>query len=272
MGRRSVVVVSRTRGKLAVRKFSEAVAELRKTKGLAQKDLAEKTHLSRTYISNLEAPNIARKDPSLDVLRRLCQVIATEGTESRESSPIDEKKAFDLVFSALGLEMEYPFEEEAGRPLDIETLLAGTNETWVFTDILAENLISEFRESVIDAMRRGVQFRYFVSTSTEWEEYEKNFRESLGANIDLLREHVMAMECHSPLCVTRIALYDPGQSKGKGTVTIGRPVGVRFMYLQPEQVFAIYRKVFSVFDELRKTPELEHPSLGKIRLLFPLKQ
>jgi transcriptional regulator with XRE-family HTH domain len=260
-------VVPRTRGKLAVRKFSEAVAELRKTKGLAQKDLAERTHLSRTYISNLEATGAAGKDPSLDALRRLCRVIATEGTEIREGLPIDEKKAFDLVFSALGLEVEYPFEEEAGRPLDIETLLAGANEQWVFTDILAENVIREFRETVIDAMKHGVQFRYFVSTSIEWQECEKRFRQSLG--IDLLRAQAMAMECHSPLCATRIALYDPGQSKGKGTVTIGRPVGVRFMYLQPEQVFAIYKRVFGVFDELKKTPEFNHPSLGMVRLLFP---
>lgn len=53
------------------------VAYYRKEKHLTQEGLAQKAHISRTHISHIEASNVT-KSPSLDILFRICAVLAIE--------------------------------------------------------------------------------------------------------------------------------------------------------------------------------------------------
>ena len=50
------------------------IAYYRKLRGMTQNDLAERVHLSRTHISNIEAPN-SRTSLSLETLMDIAEVL-----------------------------------------------------------------------------------------------------------------------------------------------------------------------------------------------------
>lgn len=54
-----------------------AIATLRKMRGLSQEQLAERSGVSRTHISNIEAPNVI-KAFSLDILYRIADALDVE--------------------------------------------------------------------------------------------------------------------------------------------------------------------------------------------------
>lgn len=53
------------------------IATLRKMRGLSQEQLAERSGISRTHISNIEAPNVV-KAFSLDILYRIADALNVE--------------------------------------------------------------------------------------------------------------------------------------------------------------------------------------------------
>lgn len=57
--------------------IGQNVAYYRKQKHLTQEGLAQKTNISRTHISHIEAKKVG-KAPSLDILFRICSVLGIE--------------------------------------------------------------------------------------------------------------------------------------------------------------------------------------------------
>jgi transcriptional regulator with XRE-family HTH domain len=254
--------------------FGKTLERLRKSKGLkTQQQLGKAAKLSRTYISTLEGLKASdKKRPSSEALRELCLVLATEGERVDKKTPLDRKKAFELIFSALGLDIGDPFAEEKGSAGPaLKELLQNSKEAWVFTDILAENISDEVLAIVIEhGLKRGVEFRYFLSDPSQWPKCEERFRARLKANWEQCKKQIMVIECLSPLCEMHVGIYDPGQRSAQGTVTVGPVNQAKFESLQPEQVFAISKKVVPVFSDLVSSDhEIVDPSLGRLRLIFP---
>ena len=254
--------------------FGKTLERLRKSKGLkTQQQLGKAAKLSRTYISTLEGLKASdKKRPSSEALRELCLVIATEGERVDKKAPLDRKKAFELVFSALGLDVGDPFAEEKGSAGPaLKELLQSSKEVWVFTDILAENISDEVLAIVIQhGLKQGVVFRYFLSDPSQWPKCEERFRNRLGGHWEQHKKQILVIECLSPLCEMHIGIYDPGQRSAQGTVTIGPVNQAKFESLQPEQVFAITKKVPMVSDLVNsETRVILDPSLGRLHLIFP---
>lgn len=65
------------------------IATLRKMRGLSQEQLAERSGVSRTHISNIEAPNI--KAFSLDILYRLADALEVEAYDILKAATIPDE-------------------------------------------------------------------------------------------------------------------------------------------------------------------------------------
>lgn len=59
--------------------MSQQIKKLRKARGLTQVELAERAGVTQVYISSLE--NGTRKNPSLDLLRKLAKALKTDVAE-----------------------------------------------------------------------------------------------------------------------------------------------------------------------------------------------
>ena len=66
------------------------IAYLRKLKGMSQEELAEKSNLSRSHISVIEAPGIVRPF-SLEVLFNIADALEIDATELLEVSKLTDK-------------------------------------------------------------------------------------------------------------------------------------------------------------------------------------
>jgi transcriptional regulator with XRE-family HTH domain len=251
--------------------FADVLGRLRDRKGFTQDRLSKLVGLSRTYLSTLEVREASRraikkKRLSTTALRRLCQALASPlGMENHDTSPLDGAAVFELVLSALELDVANPFEYISEGQLALDA-----QEVWIFTDALAENVVPGKLAETIAALHRGVRYRYFLSEPSEWVVCQQNLQER--APTLSLPDLVMAMHCRSPICLGRIALFDPGYSTRKGTVTLGPQEAIRFMELQPEQVQTIHLRVSSLLDEgyrerLRRGDR--HDSMGWVRLVYP---
>jgi transcriptional regulator with XRE-family HTH domain len=64
---------------MSPKRLSRVIQTLREAKGLTQRDLAKKTGVTPGYIAQLEMG--ARKNPSLEVLRRLAKALGVPVTE-----------------------------------------------------------------------------------------------------------------------------------------------------------------------------------------------
>ena len=64
---------------MSPKRLSRMIQTLREAKGLTQRDLATKAKVTAAYIAQLEVG--ARKNPSLDVLRRLAKALGVSVTE-----------------------------------------------------------------------------------------------------------------------------------------------------------------------------------------------
>lgn len=88
------------------------IAELRKRKGLTLSELAERTNISKSYLSNIER-NL-NKNPSLDIMKRIANVLNVDMiTLLKSSNEKDmqlhiEKEWIDFVneLKELGLEKD----------------------------------------------------------------------------------------------------------------------------------------------------------------------
>jgi len=54
------------------------ISYYRKLRGLSQMDLAEKAHISRTHLSQIEAPNMTRKSFSISTLFDIAEALEIE--------------------------------------------------------------------------------------------------------------------------------------------------------------------------------------------------
>lgn len=64
------------------RKLATVIRELRKRKNLTQEELANRAKITRSHLSLLEAGH--RKNPSLDVVKRLARALGVEVGELLE--------------------------------------------------------------------------------------------------------------------------------------------------------------------------------------------
>jgi len=251
--------------------FADVLSTLREHKGFTQEQLSKLVGLSRTYLSTLEVREpsrraIKKKRLSITALRRLCQALTSPvGSENDETAPLDGRAVFQLVLSALELNVADPFEYVSEGQLALKA-----QEVWIFTDALAENVLPGKLEETIAALRHGVRYRYFLSEASEWDVC-KGRLEQQDPTLRL-RDLVMVVHSRSPLCLGRIALFDPGRSTRTGTVTVGPPGAVRFMEFQPELVQAIYVRVQNVLHEAyRDKLRIGYidDSMGRVKLLYP---
>jgi transcriptional regulator with XRE-family HTH domain len=67
---------------MSPKRLSRVIKTLREKKGLSQKALAERVGVTDAYITMLETGT--RKNPSLDVLKRLAKVLGVPVTELLE--------------------------------------------------------------------------------------------------------------------------------------------------------------------------------------------
>src|SRR5690242_20080263 len=91
-----------------VQAFAERLKAIRTACGLTQRDLADKAHLTLTYISRLEAGASAPGIDTLDQLARALQVAATEllptaaAASSVEAQREQVRRLFEAVLSRAG--------------------------------------------------------------------------------------------------------------------------------------------------------------------------
>jgi transcriptional regulator with XRE-family HTH domain len=238
-------------------------------KRLSQDDVAEITKLSRAYISMLESNK--DKNPSVQALAALCKLLGTIGEETGPDLPLDTKKVSQLLSAALGISLDFGFEDDAGpfSPMVEGEIIADASEVWIFTDLLAENAIPGITELTGEALQRGVAYRYLISEHSEWNRCQRRLEENLGAET-LKRSDVLAIHCSSPLCYMRVALFDPTERSGRGTVTVGSTKRPRLRWLQPKQVLDTHAKGIYVVQDLLRSGSSQQidPDLGRVQLLF----
>jgi transcriptional regulator with XRE-family HTH domain len=90
-----------------VRAFAEQLRRIRRSRGMTQRDLARKSHLTESYLSRLEAGLIA---PGIDLLARIARALGSPIADllSSEEETVDTagvlkeqaKQLFDTVLSA----------------------------------------------------------------------------------------------------------------------------------------------------------------------------
>lgn len=66
------------------------IATLRKMRGLSQEQLAERSGVSRTHISNIERPNVI-KAFSIDILYRIADALEVEAHDILKAQPFPMK-------------------------------------------------------------------------------------------------------------------------------------------------------------------------------------
>ena len=66
------------------------IAALRKMRGLSQEQLVERSGISRTHISNIEAPNVI-KAFSLDILYRIADALDVEAHDILKAATFPDK-------------------------------------------------------------------------------------------------------------------------------------------------------------------------------------
>jgi transcriptional regulator with XRE-family HTH domain len=91
----------------AVESFAGKLREIRRSRGMTQKDLARQAHVTESYLSRLESAQIA---PGIDLVARLARALQSPLTEllAHDETPahtidlLDEqaKKLFDVVLRA----------------------------------------------------------------------------------------------------------------------------------------------------------------------------
>lgn len=259
---------------MEIEEFAAVLSKLREDKDLTQQQLADQAGLSRAYISLLEArkkSSAEAKKPSLDALRSFCQVLCTAGKQRHPKLPIDPSTAIRLVQSALELQLSGPLDEDVGDLSHLKELVGGASEhVWVFTDKLGENVSNDVLDLTTESMkRRGLQYVYFVNNPTEWDKCSDRLLSQKGVGQSLLSRNVTAVLCSSPLCSLRIALFDPGTSTAKGTISIGPVTSVRFKYLQNDQVLEIYSTASQALRHLREKSSRTDRAFGRLTMLFP---
>jgi XRE family transcriptional regulator, master regulator for biofilm formation len=67
---------------MAAKSLSRVIQTLRETRGMSQRDLAERAQVTSGYIAHLETG--LKKNPSLDVLKRLAKALGVPVTELLE--------------------------------------------------------------------------------------------------------------------------------------------------------------------------------------------
>ena len=92
-----------------VQAFAERLRGTRQARGMTQRDLADKSHVTVTYISRLEAASSAPGLDTLDQLARALQVsvvdlLPTTPTEGIEAHRERVRLLFDAVLSKAGAE------------------------------------------------------------------------------------------------------------------------------------------------------------------------
>ncbi|GHH97712.1 helix-turn-helix domain-containing protein [Neobacillus kokaensis] len=92
--------------------IGERIAEIRKQKGYTLSELAEKTNISKSYLSNMERS--LNKNPSLAIMKRIAKVLDVDlmtllkkGTDQNSHLYIDEEWAqFIYELKDIGVEKE----------------------------------------------------------------------------------------------------------------------------------------------------------------------
>lgn len=64
---------------MSPKRLSKVIQKLREEQGMTQRDLAAKAHVTQGYVAQLEMG--MKKNPSLDVLRRLAKALGCPVTE-----------------------------------------------------------------------------------------------------------------------------------------------------------------------------------------------
>ena len=67
---------------MTLKRLSTVIRRLRRAKGLSQRELADKADITGAYIAQLETG--VKKNPSLDILRRLAKALGVPVTEMLE--------------------------------------------------------------------------------------------------------------------------------------------------------------------------------------------
>lgn len=73
------MTVSHTRAAMSPKRLGSVVKRLREAHGLTQEEVATKAGVAQSYLAKLEGG--ARKNPSLDVLKRLAKALGVPVTE-----------------------------------------------------------------------------------------------------------------------------------------------------------------------------------------------
>lgn len=148
-------------------------------------DLQRDDGISRQHISLLRNRKCF---PTTATLRKLCSVFSMYGVPPRLLTP--------LLFSGIGFHVPQAFYEGLPYLRGQETNGSEVRNRCVVTDVLAECLYPYILDETIEAAQNGVEYFYFLpSTSREWERMLAKAASRGEGFENLLREQTYGILC-----------------------------------------------------------------------------